>query len=63
MYSITSSDGEARSGTLVLPNGREITTPAMLLYTRKGGSLRLTPDLLETLQPDAQALQLNVFNL
>ncbi len=63
MYKITSSDGEARSGTLVLSNGRELTTPSMLLYTRRGGSLHLTPDLLETLRPDAQALQLNVFSL
>jgi hypothetical protein len=63
MFQITSSDGEARSGTLVLPHGREITTPGMLLYTRRGGSLHLTPDLLDTLRPNAQALQLSVFSL
>jgi queuine/archaeosine tRNA-ribosyltransferase len=63
MYRITSTDGEARTGLLVLNNGREINTPAMLLYTRRGGSLHLTPDLLDTLRPDAQALQLNVFSL
>ena len=63
MYHISSTDGEARAGTFVLPNGREISTPAMLLYTRRGGSLHLTPDLLDTLRPDAQALQLNVFSL
>lgn len=63
MYKVQSTDGEARSGTLALPSGREIATPAMLVYTRRGGALHLTPDLLSNLKPDAQALQMNVFNL
>ena len=63
MYRVEHKDGEARAGTLSLPSGRDIATPTMLIYTRRGGALHLTPDLLSTLKPDAQALQLNVFNL
>ena len=63
MYQVEKIDGEARTGSLVLPDGKIISTPAMLVYTRRGGALNLTPDLLQTLQPDAQALQLNVLSL
>jgi queuine/archaeosine tRNA-ribosyltransferase len=63
MFEITSRDGDARTGTLTLPRGVAIDTPAMLVYTRRGGALNLTPDLLEQLRPEAQALQLDVMHL
>lgn len=60
---IEGTDGKARTGTLVLPSGRQIETPTMLLYTRRGGAPNLTVDLVESLQPRAQALQLNALQL
>ena len=63
MFTALHTDGEARSGVLRLASGREIATPAMLVYTRRGGVLNLTPDLQETLQPDVQALHLNALQL
>lgn len=63
MFVVTATDGEARCGTLTLPRGPQVQTPGVLIYMRRGGALNLTPDLLDTLRPDAQALQLNVLNL
>ena len=63
MFAVTAVEGEARCGVLTLPSGAVVETPAMLVYTRRGGSPNLTPDLLNLLQPEAQALQLDVLHL
>lgn len=60
MFSIKAEDGAARAGVLSTPHGN-IETPAWLVYTRRGGALHLTPDLLEGLRP--QAVQLDVLHL
>lgn len=52
-FSIQREDGMARTGVIRL-NGRQIETPALLLYTKRGSPLYLTPDVLETLGPAAQ---------
>ncbi|KAK9817125.1 hypothetical protein WJX72_009858 [[Myrmecia] bisecta] len=44
------------------PVGRsygEVKTPAVLLYARRGGVLNLLPDLLDSLKPEASAIQLD----
>lgn len=56
-------ESEARAGAFATPSGRSINTPGLLLYTRRGGPVNLTPDLLEELRPQAQALQLDVLHL
>lgn len=61
-FTITASEGDARCGTLETPHAA-ITTPAMLLATRRGGHLTLTPDLLDKLRPLAQAVQVDVLQL
>ena len=63
MFAVVASDGEARCGTLTTHSGVVIDTPAMLVPTRRGSALNLTPDLLQQLQPEAQALQLDVMDL
>lgn len=63
MFSIHHVDGDARTGVLRLDADREISTPGVLVYTRRGGALNLTPDLLQTLKPDLQAVQLQVMQL
>ena len=57
MFSVHSTEGEARCGVLNTPNGA-VNTPAMLVYTHRGGAVNLTVDLLEKLKPQLQALQL-----
>jgi hypothetical protein len=34
-----------------------------MLYTRRGGSMYLTPEMLAKLRPEAQLLQVNVMQL
>jgi len=63
MFRIHHTDGDARCGTLFLDGDKEIPTPAMFLYTLRGGAVNLTPDLIQTLRPEAQALQLDVLQL
>ena len=62
MFSVTSTEGEARCGVLNTRSGA-INTPALLVYTRRGGAVNLTVDLLEKLKPDLQVLQLDVLQL
>ena len=54
--------GLARAGTLITGRGA-IRTPTALLYTRRGGSLNLTPDMLDKLRPAAQGVQINALQL
>lgn len=60
MFTIKAHDGAARVGVLATPSG-SIETPAWLVYTRRGGALNLTPDMLAMLQP--QGVQLDVLHL
>lgn len=61
MFSVTSQDGAARCGLLASPN--PISTPALLVYTHRGGAPNLIADLLEQLRPELQAVQLDVMQL
>lgn len=45
-FQIVSHEGSARSGVLKHAHG-ELQTPALLLYTRRGSPLYLTPDLVQ----------------
>lgn len=62
MFTVT-QHGDARSGVLTTPGGA-LHTPALLLYTHRGGALNLTtPDLLEKLKREPLGVQLNVLHL
>ena len=50
MLELTGSDGLARAGSLQL-SGHCVELPAMLLYTKRGSTLNLTPDLARPLGP------------
>jgi hypothetical protein len=64
MFKVTSSDGLARCGGLVLSKtAAPISTPAPMLYTRRGSSIFLTPDMLQKLQPESQLVQINALQL
>ncbi|CAL8467578.1 g7116 [Coccomyxa elongata] len=58
MFSVSQTDGKARSGTLTARQG-EVATPAALLYTFRGSPLNLTPDMLESLGPEARIMHLD----
>lgn len=55
MFEVSQQDGKARTGTLQTQHGT-ISTPASLLYSRRGGVLNLTPDMLERLGPLANGV-------
>lgn len=61
MFRVASTSDGARKGELVTKSGT-LPTPALLVYTHRGGVLHLTPDLLEKL-PDAQAVQIDALQL
>jgi hypothetical protein len=64
MFSVIATDGLARQGLITLHDAaRKISTPNMLLYTKKGGVMNLTPDLVEMLKPHAQGASFNPFHL
>jgi queuine tRNA-ribosyltransferase subunit QTRTD1 len=56
-FALHAQDGLARLGKLVTKHGT-ISTPASLIYTRRGNSLYLTPDMLQRLKPLAEAVQI-----
>lgn len=62
MFTVNSSSDGARAGVLATPSG-SIATPALLVYTHRGGVLNLTPDLLEKLGPEVQGLQIDALQL
>jgi hypothetical protein len=63
LFSVQAAEGAcARAGTLLTRQGA-IRTPTALLYTRRGGCLYLTPDMMEKLRPQAQGVQINAMQL
>lgn len=62
MFNVTATDGLARCGTLITRHA-SMPTPAPLVYTRRGGCMYLTPDMMEKLRPEAQMLQINAMQL
>ena len=60
MFTVKVEDGAARVGELSTQHGT-IDTPGWLIYTRRGGALNLSPDLLDGIRP--QAVQLDVLHL
>ncbi|GLI59310.1 hypothetical protein VaNZ11_001164 [Volvox africanus] len=58
-FSVKARDDKARCGILSTRNG-VVETPAVLLYTRRGGPLNLTsPDMLAAVTPPVQGVQLS----
>jgi len=62
MFTVASEEGAARTGRINTKHG-EIQTPCLLILSRRGGLLNLTVDLLDSLQPDIQALHIDVLQL
>ncbi len=62
VFKATAQDGLARCGVLAMRSG-SVMTPTPMLYTRRGGALYLTPDMLEKLRPGAQLVQANALQL
>lgn len=63
MFQVAVQDGLARSCVITLSSGKAIATPAPMLYTRRGSSISLTPDMLEKLRPEGQLLQICALQL
>ncbi len=62
-FSVKARDGKARCGVLTTKNG-SVDTPAVLLYTRRGGPLSLTsPDMVAAVTPPVQGVQLSAMHL
>jgi queuine/archaeosine tRNA-ribosyltransferase len=61
-FTIGATEGAARVGTLLTRQGA-IRTPTALIYTRRGGCMYLTPDMMEKLRPAAQGVQINAMQL
>lgn len=62
MFNIEAFDEDARVGTVQTYRGA-IATPTILISTRRGGSLNLTSDILDSLPPEAKALHINAIQL
>lgn len=62
MFRVTAREGCARTGILSW-KGQDMATPALLLYTRKGSPLNLTPDLVDQLGPEAKGLHIDATHL
>ena len=61
-FQILTKDGLARSGILRYNRG-QLQTPALLLYTRRGSPLYLTPDMAGELGQAGQNLLVDVTKL
>ena len=61
-FSVQAVEGCARAGTLLTRKGA-IHTPTALIYTRRGGCMYLTPDMIDKLRPQAQGVQINAMHL
>jgi hypothetical protein len=63
MFKATAQDGLARCGLLTAISKTPISTPSPMLYTRRGSSMFLTPDMLEKLRREAQLVQITALQL
>lgn len=61
-FEVIKKDGAARLGRLTHARG-VLETPALLLYTRRGSPLYLTPDMQRELGPDGQNILLDATQL
>lgn len=61
-FSLQAESAAARAGTLITRRGA-ISTPTALIYTRRGGCMYLTPDMMDKLRPQAQGIQINAMQL
>ena len=59
------SQGELQPSTLPVTSDSAclVHTPASLIYTRRGGTPNLIPDMLRRLEPTPQGYQINVLHL
>lgn len=60
-FQLENHSQQARTGVLHTAHGT-FPTPAMLLYSRRGGLLNLTPDMAASL-PMPHAMQLDLYSL
>jgi hypothetical protein len=61
-FSVLQAEGRARTGQLTTAAG-VISTPASLLYTRRGAVMSMTPDVIEKLESRPQGVQIDVLQL
>lgn len=61
-FKVLSASRNARTGILTTRSG-DILTPGMLMYTRRGGPLALTADMVEKLDPLVQGVQVDIMQL
>lgn len=61
-FDIIDRDGSARTGVIRHVHG-QLQTPALLLYTRRGSPLHLTPDMVQHLGPTGQNTLVDVTKL
>ena len=63
-FRVEASEGAARIGHWKTHDGGcDVETPGLLLYTKRGGMLNLTPDLRDSLKPLAQGCHLSIVQL
>ena len=61
-FIIDKHDGKARTGA-IYSDGRRLETPALLLYTKRGSPMYLTPDTLEHVDQEAKAFLIDATKL
>ncbi|GAX79060.1 hypothetical protein CEUSTIGMA_g6500.t1 [Chlamydomonas eustigma] len=61
-FTLTAKSGKARCGTLNTVFGGPVLTPASLMYTRRGVTPNLVPDMLRRLDPNPTAFQVDVLH-
>ena len=61
-FELSDQEGSARNGVLRYRRG-QLKTPALLLYSRRGSPLHLTPDMLQQLGEAGQNMTLDVTKL
>ena len=61
-FEIAKRDGAARAGVLKHSRG-QLQTPALLLYTKRGSPMYLTPDMIHQLGPGGQSYIVDVTKL
>ena len=62
-FRVEATDGSARIGHWKAEGSCDVETPGLLLYTKRGGMLTLTPDLRDSLKPLMQGCHLSIVQL
>jgi hypothetical protein len=62
-FTLTAKSGKARCGTFNTVSGGHVLTPTSLIYTRRGVTPNLVPDMLKRLDPIPTGFQVDVLHL